>query len=321
MYISNMITVVVPSATDVRIDNLVRSIMKSTNEECKGKFRIILALNKPSAAVMALAENLVKLYPKYVTLEMVSDRGIALAKNYVINKYYECSDFFAFIDSDCEVASDYLAKLVSYLEEKGSLLLVVRGSVKFYPLGNNLMSRLNSRLRGKSYEVNPCAALSPNLIVSKEVFQRSGVFSPAMKYGEDMEFCQRMESFGFKVVLNPDLVVYHQDDPSFFGKTVKTMWGYGKDRAFRVSRNIRLNGDRYSLAKKVKIILGFQKYWSSGDWAGFLFSMLYLFISRTSTVLSVIGLSFVSIDKLLIYPTVKEGWKTLRSIRVGEELP
>lgn len=311
-----MITVAVPTRSDLRIEQLIDSLVAAGLEKYKNKIQVVIALNDPTKEIVDLVKILTGKYPGAVKSEFTKKGGISNAKNLVIKKYHKSTEYFLFLDSDCTVANDYLVILSELV--KNDEFDMIRGFTDFQPISGSYLSELNCRLRTASYKYNPKVFLSPNLILRKSIFEKSGIFNPKIRYGDDLEFGQRARGLKLKTFYSTKLLAYHQDDPSFWGKTFKTWLGYGKDRGFRLARNFRFN--RYPVLQKIAISLGIQRYWETPRLDDLLFSTLYIIISRISSIKYLIANRNSPKEEFAQYPTI-EGVGTLQNITKGHELP
>ena len=312
-----MITIIVPVQNDLRITKLIDSLFQAKLLECQETFRLVFSLNKASKKIEILTKDLAQKFPNLIQVVKSQESGISVAKNLAIKTYFKETDYFGFIDSDCIVNPDYLFVLQKYL--LSNKYQVVRGKVNFIPLKGNTLSNLNCKLRNASYFLNQKALLSPNLILSKEVFQKAGVYDPRIKYGDDLEFGQRTKSFDLKSIYAQDLLVNHYDDRSFWGKTLKTMWGYGQDRGFRLTRLLRLH--HHSFCDVVSLIIGFQAYWQPRVIAEIIFCLGYLIISRISTTISILNLRKKPNSHFFEHPTLTGQNQIITSLPINKELP
>lgn len=280
-----MITIVVPVSSDLRVRFLVESLLTAGLEEFSDRIRVVISLNRPSIGVGNVACGFENKYPSLIKITYLEKLGISGAKNNAIISFIDTTDYFVFIDADCTVHSDYLKKLLLYVEEKPTSM---RGKVNFLSRENSYFSQLNCNLRNFTNEQEQIL-FTPNLILHKSVFEIVGVYDIRMKYGDDLEFDQRAQFKKIHNVFRSDLVIDHHEDPFFFRKTLKTWWGYGLDRGFRVTRAIHINP--YRLSEKLKLIVGIRKYWSTNRAGDILFALFYLLVTRLSTIIYMIRYS------------------------------
>jgi len=301
-----MIRIIVPCSSDVRIKDLYKSLKKDGLKEVHKEIKITICLNNPTEKVKQIVENFDNLICETFSTKK---RGSSVAKNEAIKSSIKNTDYFNFLDTDCVVKKGYSQNLIKATKEK-NCPLIFRGLVEFIP-SKSLLSELNCYLRTISYKNNPKSFLSPNITVSRKVFEKVGLFNKEMRFGEDLEFGQRISEFGFKVEKRGSIKIIHKDDESFL-KTIKTMLGYGRDRAFRIWRRVKLKQIKLRLFDQ---ILGFQPYWESIDPLKILFGLFYIFISRTSCLFALF-LLFKKGDEFFLEVEMINGTK-----RIIKKLP
>lgn len=74
-----------------------------------------------------------------------------------------------------------------------------------------------------------------NLSIMRETINKTGLFDTSLYYGEDIEFCSRVISRGYKIYFHPSAVVYHYNFTTF--------------RDF-INRPMRWSSDNYKLLLK-----------------------------------------------------------------------
>jgi len=115
-----------------------------------------------------------------------------------------------FIDADVQLAEDWLQNLKQEMEGWPQDNLIVTGSTCLVPPGPsfvqiNWFAKLTKT--GTNY-IN-----SGHLVVSREMFDRTGGFDEKLKTAEDYDFCQRAKSKGAKLEKAPNLKAYHYGYP------------------------------------------------------------------------------------------------------------
>lgn len=136
------------------------------------------------------------------------------------------SDCFYFVDSDCWLKEDAIARIIAAKEENR----VLKGRNVF--IGKNWISRLDAQLRDERYKSNPNFAYCPNLVVHADVFEQIGFFNSRYTYGSDGEFAKRISESGIEVKYDKEVVLYHDCTDSFAGVFRKWM-NYGEARYYR----------------------------------------------------------------------------------------
>jgi glycosyltransferase involved in cell wall biosynthesis len=141
--------------------------------------------------------------------------GPGLSRNYGFEQ--ATGEFFIIFDSDCLIPAGYLHHLSSVLKTKNPPDAYGgpdAASPDFSSMQKAVSYAMTSTLttggiRGKKKHIGQFSPRSFNMGISKKVWKETGGFS-AMRYGEDIEFSRRMINSGYKVVLIPELEVYHK---------------------------------------------------------------------------------------------------------------
>jgi GT2 family glycosyltransferase len=156
-----------------------------------------------------------------VTLLRQTNAGPAAARNYgaaVAN-----GRNLAFIDDDCEAASDWLTRLST----SGALARdAAVGGQTVNATPKNLYSAANQALIDYLYRYYGDSAndkerrrffATNNFAVPRETFCALGGFDETYTFaaGEDREFCDRWLAQGYGLVYSPDVVVYHRHAMTF----------------------------------------------------------------------------------------------------------
>jgi glycosyltransferase involved in cell wall biosynthesis len=213
------LSVIVPFRSDSVVVTLA-SLSQCTEKE---KFEVILVSDGlDRAALSFLEEHYASLEMKVVTTEKCG--RIGHLRNLGIQQAN--SDCFYFIDSDCWLKEDAIARV---LAAKGSSK-VLKGRNVF--IGRNWISRLDAQLRDERYESNPEFAYCPNLMVHANVFEHLGFFNAQYTYGSDGEFAKRISERGIEVKYDREIVLYHDVTENFTGVFRKWM-NYGEARYYR----------------------------------------------------------------------------------------
>jgi GT2 family glycosyltransferase len=150
--------------------------------------------------------------------------------------------YLAFVDDDCQPASDWLTRLGANLASSSDAAF---GGRTVNAIPENLYSAATQALvdylysyhggEGHDRESNRFFA-SNNFAVPKEIFRALGGFDQKYTFaaGEDREFCDRWLAHGYPLVYVPDVVVYHAHSMTF-ATFCKKHFNYGRG-ALRVRR-------------------------------------------------------------------------------------
>lgn len=159
------------------------------------------------------------------------NKGIALAQGEVI----------AFTDADCIPASDWIEKGVETLLKVPSCGLVAGRIELFFkdpgrPTAVELYEKITAFPQCQYVEKSHWGATA-NLFTFKSVIEHVGLFEDTLKSGGDVEWGQRVFSFGYKQLYAEDSCVFHPARYSFnqlYKKIVRVTGGvheFSKKRA------------------------------------------------------------------------------------------
>jgi cellulose synthase/poly-beta-1,6-N-acetylglucosamine synthase-like glycosyltransferase len=184
--------------------------------------------------------EIVKKYP--VKLVVEKRKGLNLARNTGI----KCSkgEIVAFTDSDCIVPPNWITKIVENF--KDPKVSCVGGSAK--ALDSNFISQYadNSIVRlmpfftkreelekVKPFFRHPAGC---NMAFRRKVAEEVGYFDENIQYGfDEVEFADRICRAGYKMVLDPDVLVWHKHR-STFREFLKQNFQYGKGSGLVLKR-------------------------------------------------------------------------------------
>jgi mycofactocin system glycosyltransferase len=161
------------------------------------------------------------------------NRAIELARHELI----------ACVDSDCVVAPDWLRRLAAVFVEDEQVA-AAGGATRAVHVGSLLQRYEDVRsslfMGEQSLEVRLPQRLSYlptcNLIFRREIFQAIGGFDPALRFGEDVDFCWRLLKAGWKIQYLPAACLGHAYRNDWRG-FLKTRVDYASSEAPLVSRH------------------------------------------------------------------------------------
>ena len=186
-------------------------------------------------------QEIVKKYP--VKLVVEKRKGLNLARNTGI----KCAkgEIVAFTDSDCIVPPNWITKIVDNF--KDPQISCVGGSAK--ALDSDFISQYadNSIVRlmpfftkreelekVKPFFRHPAGC---NMAFRRKVAEEVGYFDEHIQYGfDEVEFADRICRAGYKMVLDPDVLVWHKHR-STFREFLKQNFQYGKGSGLVLKNN------------------------------------------------------------------------------------
>lgn len=178
--------------------------------------------------------EIVKKYP--VRLIQQKNQGPASARNKGANE--AGGDILIFTDSDCELDSDFIKRIISPIEQCPEIV-GVQGSYKtrqkefISQFGQvEIETRYNRMAQNEYIDFIGTYAAA----YKKEVFMKFGGFDTEFPIasGEDTEFSYKLHKAGYKLVFEPKAFVYHQH-PSTLKKylRVKFYRGYWRVKLYK----------------------------------------------------------------------------------------
>lgn len=142
-------------------------------------------------------------------------------------------DLYAFTDADCVADPTWLDALLRCAGEAPLMAGPVRVTTGDPP---NAVERFEVHWRfAQEYWVNEGWAVTANLCVRRDAFERVRGFDPAYRYyAEDADFCIRSKRAGLRLGFCPDAAVTHEGE-SRLGPMLRRAFfhGYGATQALR----------------------------------------------------------------------------------------
>lgn len=262
-----LLSFIIATIDDLRVKNTINSIISSTGWSTHDCELIVVVNNCPKSFYTQLYNHFIsERLRSNLKILYLKEGNIAKARNIGIKT--ASGRYIVHIDSDCELAPDYLQNLKKHLSNRN--FLIIRGVVKFIP-SNNLLSRANCKLKKLVYFTRRERAYTPNLIVKKELYKKIGLFDENLFHGEDNEWSQRLKDFEITPVFLNDLVISHTDHKSIL-KILLTYFYYGVGRTYRFKKYLLKNS--LTLRSKLKVY-----YWLFDEIPDF--RRIHSFINKT----------------------------------------
>jgi len=121
-------------------------------------------------------------------------------------------DVLFFIDADCLLQPDTLAKAASAFMERGPRV-VIGGTYTRLPYDQSFFSTFQSiyiHCSETKNVQNPDYIATHAMLIQAEIFKKSGGFNEEfMPILEDVEFCHRLKNMGFRLRMHPEILVQH----------------------------------------------------------------------------------------------------------------
>lgn len=166
--------------------------------------------------------EIVRRYPVKLITE-TSSRNPGTARNAGVRAVN--GEVIAFIDADCYATRNWISAALHSLRNNNAGL--VAGCVRWeYSTPRNASEYFDSlvHLRNDISVPRHGTAVTANLVVLAEVFQKTGLF-PEWRAGEDGAFCLRAGRAGYPLVYSADVIVTHK--PRRFRSLLRKAWRVG----------------------------------------------------------------------------------------------
>ena len=233
---SPSVTVIVPVWNgEQTIQPLLESLQKQDYD--RNKIEVIVVDGNSTDKT----QEIVKQYP--VKLVVEEKKGLNLARNVGIKN--SNGEIVAFTDADCIVSNNWVTKLAENFKDPevscvgGSAKALDTDFVSQY--ADNSIVRLmpNFRKREEYGEVKPFFRhpAGCNMAFRRKTVEEVGYFDENIQYGfDEVEFADRICRAGYKMVLDPEVVVWHKHR-STLGEFMKQNFQYGKGSGLVLKRN------------------------------------------------------------------------------------
>lgn len=154
---------------------------------------------------------------------LARNRGVEVARG----------DLFAFVDADCVADPGWLEALVACAPRAPLMAGPVRLTTGEPP---NAVERFEALWRfSQEHWVREGWAVTANLAVTRDAFERAGGFDPAYRhYAEDADFCLRAGRAGQEIGFCPGARVSHDGERELYPMLRRAFFhGYGATQALR----------------------------------------------------------------------------------------
>ena len=186
-------------------------------------------------------QEIVKKYPVKLVIE--EKKGLNLARNIGIK--FSNGEIIAFTDSDCIVPPNWITKIVENFKDQkvscvgGSAKALERDFISQY--ADNSIVRLmpfftkrEELKKVKPFFRHPAGC---NMAFRRKVAEEVGFFDENIQYGfDEVEFADRICKAGYKMVLDPDVFVWHKHR-STLKEFLRQNFQYGKGSGLVFKKN------------------------------------------------------------------------------------
>lgn len=193
---------IIPALNEERnISNAILSIQASVENH---DFEIIIVDNGSEDATRTRAENLgAKVLERpELTIAALRNEGFRLSNGCLL----------IFIDADVTLGPNWEASLEEFWNSVNSTSFVT---------GNTCTPTSNESFISKYWfqllKVSSSRYINTgHLITTRELFSEIGGFNPTLSTAEDVDFCERADQFGARIIRNPKLIAFHHGYPGTF---------------------------------------------------------------------------------------------------------
>ena len=188
----------------------VADLLQSLKAQTDKGFEIILV--EDGSTIPALPEGY-DASPLRLKYYKKSNEGRSIARNYGIE--HADGDFFIFVDSDCILPPDYIAKLRKSMEENHTDCF--GGPDAAHDSFTDTQKAINyamtaflttGGIRGGKVSMEKFTPRTFNMGFSRKVYEKVGGFREM--FSEDIDMSTRIRLAGFSIMLYPDVAVFHK---------------------------------------------------------------------------------------------------------------
>jgi glycosyltransferase involved in cell wall biosynthesis len=270
------VSVIIPVYNDAeRLQKCLSALKEQTYPQ--DLYEVIVVDNASDKSIEAIVEQYkqaVTTYEKQPGSYAARNQGISLAKG----------EIFAFTDSDCIPAKDWLENGVNALQNNPNCGIVGGQVELFYQDPKHLTAvELYENYGAFTQQQNIEQfrfGVTANLFTFKSVFERVGNFNPELKSNGDREWSHRVYNYKYQLVYDEKVIVHHPARfalKEIYQKCLRTVGG--QEEVYQKSNNKLVKIDlklilgflppikyyyrvfsvknKYSISEKIKIILVF----------------------------------------------------------------
>lgn len=209
----------------------------------KDKYKIYIADNVTSTETQELLK---KLAPEAVVVPS-DGNGWGHANNICAKKAMEdgYDDYFAIVNMDTIFHEDFLKESIEVLEED-KMVGIVQSKLLLYPPQKDGSYNLNSRGNSLTFLgfgycsgdgkvddtpdkiVDVISAAGAGIVISRELFVSVGMCDESyFMYHDDIELSQKVKMLGYRLVLAPRSIIYHEHE---FGRSIMQVYYMERNR-------------------------------------------------------------------------------------------
>jgi cellulose synthase/poly-beta-1,6-N-acetylglucosamine synthase-like glycosyltransferase len=213
--VAPLVSVIVPHYDDlVGLDRCLFALERQTYP--RDRFEIVVGDNNSPVGVEAVAD----VVQGRARLTVVTEKGAGPARNGALA--LSRHDVLAFTDSDCVPDPQWLVRGVAALNDFD----LVGGDVVIFPADPNCVNAVEAfemifAFDNKSFVQEKGFSVTANLFTRRSIFESVGWFARST-LSEDVEWCRRAVSAGFRLGYRGDALVEHPARPTWGDVCKKT---------------------------------------------------------------------------------------------------
>jgi GT2 family glycosyltransferase len=203
---------------------MIRNCLFSVFRTKYPKFEVIVVDNGSTDNSIEVIRSMVKKTP--IVMKIIKNQNnLGFAEGNNVGVRNSNGKYIALLNNDTVVDPNWLYDMIALLEKDKNIaavqsLLLTRDGSRISSLGGTidilgtaeerikLISNATAKIKQGTEEIfSACAA---SMVVRKSTFKEVGEFDPKFfAYFEDVDLCWRIRLRGYKVVLDPNSIVYH----------------------------------------------------------------------------------------------------------------
>jgi glycosyltransferase involved in cell wall biosynthesis len=209
------------------------------------KVSVIVPMTRPELGTQALASIRQQCYRGEIETIVVEACDNSLAQHWSITPVnrgpvpypgkarnlgvsHATGDVLLFLDDDCTVEEDWVARNVQALKQPavGVVGARIRGKSGTFFARCTDFANFGDYQHGRSMDI-PVAAAS--LAMPRKLFHAISGFNETKRSSEDMDLCYRVQQLGYRTVYRPDIVVTHNHRRDTLGKLLRHNYAHGRE--------------------------------------------------------------------------------------------
>ncbi|MFQ6137149.1 MAG: glycosyltransferase [Candidatus Hydrothermarchaeales archaeon] len=232
-----MISIIVPV---YNAEETVKGCLESlSNQDYDGEYEVILVDDGSTDKSRQMIERYAEKTQKQIALLTQEHKGPAAARNLGAGRAR--GDIILFTDSDCVADEDWIVEMIKPLEDEGVVGVQGRYKTKQHEIVARF-AQYEIEERYERMQKNEFIDFigSYSAAYRRDVFLGEGGFDESFPIasGEDPDLSFRLASKGYKMVFNPDAIVYH-NHPDSLGEYVKQKFFRARWRVPLYKKNYR----------------------------------------------------------------------------------